>query len=122
MRNLIKRILSEESNRDETARKRVIKFLNDQFDENEVEEGDGWIILWDDKYIHHVGNVDKGILIEFMFDEDDDFGGELSISEKFINRIKHFVHFDDEKVIDIIKKYFQGQFMVKVKSVTNKLF
>ncbi len=124
MKNLIRKILLQETNRDKVLKDEVTEYVNSLLTKHSYDDsvGDGYIIIWGT--IPY--NVDE-ILIEFkdvnlespdMVDGKyvqypDEYRGDLWISEYIIDRVHNYIPLDKEEIVKIIIKCFEREFFME---------
>jgi hypothetical protein len=108
MRNLIKRILSEESKR-MSLYDYIARYVNDTLDENKPFYLDHFIIIWDNT---NIGDYEDDTLIEY-----DKSDGRLWFSKNYMNRLQNLIPLDKEIIHDIVKDCFEKRFDVEVSFV-----
>ena len=124
MKNLIRKILLQETDRDKILKDEVTEYIDFILTKHEFDEIflDGTIIIWDSEPY----NVDE-ILIEFkdvnlhapdMVDGKyvqypDEYRGDLWISEYIIDRVHNYIPLDKEEIVKIIIKCFEREFFME---------
>ena len=108
MRNLIKRILSEESKR-MSLYDYIARYVNDTLDENKPFYLDHFIIIWDNT---NIGDYEDDTLIEY-----DKSDGRLWFSKNYMYRLQSLIPLDKEVMHDIVKDCFEKKFDVEVSFV-----
>jgi len=124
MKNLIRKVLLQETNRDKVLTDEVTEYVDFILTKHEFDEIflDGTIIIWDSKPFL----VDE-ILIEFKdvnlespdmvdgkyVDFPDEFRGDLWISEKLINKVHNYIPLDKEEIVKIIIRRFEHEFRME---------
>ena len=110
MRNLIKRILSEESKR-MSLYDYIARYVNDTLDENKPSYLDSYIIIWDNT---NIGDYEDDTLIEY-----DKSDGRLWFSKNYMYRLQSLIPLDKENIHDIVKDCFEKKFDVEVSFVVS---
>ena len=108
MRNLIKRILSEESKR-MALYDYIAEYVNDTFDGGKPTYLESYIIIWDNT---NIGDYEDDTLIEY-----DKSDGRLWFSKNYMNRLQNLIPLDKEIIHDIVKDCFEKRFDVEVSFV-----
>ena len=124
MKELIRKILLQETDRDKILKDGVTEYIDFILTKHEIDDIflDGTIIIWDSEPY----NMDE-ILIEFKdvtmdmpdmvdgkyVDFPDEFRGDLWISEKLINKVHNYIPLDKEEIVKIIIRRFEHEFRME---------
>ena len=124
MKNLIRKILLQETDRDKILKDGVTEHIDFILTKHEIDDTflDGTIIIWDSEPY----NMDE-ILIEFKdvtmdmpdmvdgkyVDFPDEFRGDLWISEKLIDKVHNYIPLDKEEIVKIIIRRFEHEFRME---------
>ena len=124
MKELIRKILLQETDRDKILKDEVTEYIDFILTKHEFDDIflDGTIIIWDSEPY----NVDE-ILIEFKdvtmdmpdmvdgkyVDFPDEFRGDLWISEKLIDKVYNYIPLDKEEIVKIIIRRFEHEFRME---------
>ena len=124
MKNLIRKILLQETDRDKILKDAVTEYIDFILTKHDYDDsvGDGYIIIWDrepydlseiliefkDVNLHAPDMVD-GKYVQYP----DEYVGDLWISEKLIDKVHNYIPLDKEEIVKIIIRRFEHEFRME---------